>query len=206
MDAQAGGVQLPRHYLSLDLRQLSAACTNAAVDGIIGADFFRNRAVQIDFERREVRVLVGKPVEAGNEVLPLKVRPCGLLVQVRINEAGRQWVRLDTGCASALQWVTTDVRPEAGTKRMAVALSSFPLRVTRTTVRLGGLEFDSVPTDLHEKEMFPGEKGLLGNALLSRFQTVTIDTKRKEVILGPLFDQTTAISSPSPARSCCLAR
>lgn len=187
LDARAGSIELPQNYLKLDLSELSNACTNGVVDGIIGADFFRDKVVQIDFARRTLRILREATAPAGNEVLPLKVRPCGMLVQARINDSKPQWIRLDTGCASALQWVTAAVRQEACTKRIAVALSSFPLRVTQTSLKLGSLRFDAVPTDVQPKEIFPGEKGLLGNALLSRFQTVTINTKGKEVILGPLM-------------------
>ena len=177
---------MPREYLMLDLGKLGEACTNAAVDGLIGADFFRERVVQIDFKRQVVSILPGPPTEVGAQILPLKVRPCGMLVPLQINDSTRQWVRLDTGCASALQWVTASVRPEGCTKRVAVALTSFSVPVTQTTLRLGSVRFEAVPTDLQGEAIFPGEKGLLGNGVLSRFQTVTIDTKRKEVILGPV--------------------
>ena len=184
LDARAGGVELPSHYLMLDLGKLGEACTNATVDGLIGADFFRERIVQIDFERQVVRILRERPVEAGTQSLPLKVRPCGMLVPVQINDSTRQWVRLDTGCASALQWVTSSVRPEGCTKRVAVALTSFSVPVTQTTLTLGAVRFEAVPTDLQGEAIFPGERGLLGNGVLSRFETVTIDAIRKEVILG----------------------
>ena len=81
---------------------------------------------------------------------------------------------------------SASVRPEGCTKRVAVALTSFSVPVTQTTLTLGSVRFEAVPTDLQGKAIFPGEKGLLGNGVLSRFQTVTIDTKRKEVILGPV--------------------
>jgi hypothetical protein len=184
VDARAGRVQLPRNYLMLDLSKLSEACTNSTVDGIIGADFFHDRIVQVDFQQQAVRILHKPPAGIGMQLLPLKVRHCGMLVPVQVDNAKSEWVRLDTGCASALQWVTASVRAEGCTKRVAVALTSFSVPVTQMTVALGAVRFEKVPTDLQEKEIFPGEKGLLGNGLLSRFQTVTIDAKRKEVILG----------------------
>ena len=49
---------------------------------------------------------------------------------------------------------------------------------------LGAVRFEAVPTDLQGEAIFPGERGLLGNGVLSRFETVTIDAIRKEVILG----------------------
>jgi Aspartyl protease len=186
VDARAGQVQLPGTYVMLDLGKLGEACTNATVDGLIGADFFHDRVVRIDFKRQVVSILPESATEAGGQILPLKVRPCGMLVPVQINGSKPQWVRLDTGCASALQWVTASVRPEGCTKRVAVALTSFSVPVTQTTLKLGSVQFEAVPTDLQREAIFPGEKGLLGNGVLSRFQTVTIDTKRKEVILGPV--------------------
>jgi hypothetical protein len=191
LEASAAGVQLPSEYLMLDLGKLGEACTNAAVDGLIGADFFRGRVVRIDFRRQAVSILGERLAEAGAQILPLKVRPCGMLVPVQINGSKAQWVRLDTGCASALQWVTTSVRPEGCAKRVVVALTSFSVPVTKTALALGAARFEAVPTDVLREEIFPGEKGLLGNGLLSRFQTVTIDIMRKEVVLGP-------VSRPNP--------
>jgi Aspartyl protease len=193
LEARAGGIQLPRNYLMLDLSKLSAACTNSIVDGIIGADFFHDRIVQVDFQSQTVRLLCEPPAETGMQILPLKVRPCGMLVAVQINNSKAQWVRLDTGCASALQWVTSSVRLEGCTKRVAVALTSFSIPVTQTTLTVGTVRFERVPTDLQKEEVFPGEKGLLGNGVLSQFQTVTIDAKGKKVMLGQKPSRTSAI-------------
>jgi hypothetical protein len=167
----------------LDLSKLGQACTNGAVDGLIGADFFRGRIVQIDFERQAVRILSECPAEMGAQILPLKARPCGMLVAVQVNGSKGQWVRLDTGCAAGLQWVTASVRAEGCRRRVAVGLSAFSVAVTQTTLTLGAVRFEGVPTDLQERAIFPGEKGLLGNGVLSRFKTVTVDAKRMEVML-----------------------
>lgn len=183
IDAHAGAVPLPRTFLMLDMQKLSDSCTNSAVDGIAGADFFRGRIVQIDFEKQLVRILPEQPAEAGAQVVPLKLRRSGLLVPIQVNDAFSQWVRLDTGCASALQWVSTAVGPERCTRRMAVALTKFSLPVTDATVVIAGHRFEHVPTDLHTQEIFPGEKGLLGNGLLSRYRTVTIDSKGGKLLL-----------------------
>jgi hypothetical protein len=169
----------------LDLSKLSSACTGT-VDGIVGADFFHGRTVQLDFERRSVRLLDEPPTDPSAQVLPLKVRSCGMLVPVRVNDSPCQWVRLDTGCASALQWVTANVRAEQCTRRVAVALTALSIPVAKTTLTLGGLKFEAVPTDLHTQEIFPGEKGLLGLGILSRFKTVTIDAKAGKLLLGPI--------------------
>src|SRR5512135_3264439 len=106
-----------------------------------------------------------------------------MLVPVRINDSKPQWVRLDTGCASTLQWVTGNIRAEDCTRRVAVALTKISLAVTHTTVTLGTERFEDVPTDLHVEEIFPGEKGILGNGMLSRFRSVAVDAKGGRLLL-----------------------
>ncbi len=182
-EAHAGAIELPQNYLALDLSDLRQACTYRPLNGIIGADFFHDHIVQVDYQHKIVRILAASPSEPGTEVLPLKVRPCGMLVPVQINGSKKQWVRLDTGCASALQWVTASIRPEQCTSRVAVALSKISVPVTRATITLGAERFENIPIDLHAKEIFPGEKGILGNGLLSRFSRVTIDAKGGRLFL-----------------------
>lgn len=102
---------------------------------------------------------------------------------ISVNGRDNQWVRLDTGCATALHWVTADVRPDQCGRKMAIGLAEISIRQTETTVDIGGHEFEKVPTGIHETAIFPGEVGLLGNGLLSRFSTVTIDAKKGRLIL-----------------------
>lgn len=103
-----------------------------------------------------------------------------------MNGGPPQWVRLDTGCAAALHWVTTQVRPQDCKPTLSVALTTVPVGMTHTCVQLAGLTFDAVPTGIHQQPLFEGEAGLLGNGLLSRFSSVIVDAKAKRVILeGP---------------------
>lgn len=185
--AKAGEVPLPTRFLALDLSRFSQACERP-VDGLIGADFFHHRAVQIDFVAGRIRLLPTGPGLAAGQALPMEVRSCGLRVPVRVNGQARQWVRLDTGCASALQWVTATVRPEHCTRRVAIGLAEVSIPQTVTTVGLGELEFQQVPTGLHREAIFPGEAGLLGNGLLARFRTVTIDARNGRLHLGAPAD------------------
>src|SRR5882724_8600563 len=182
MSAKVGSVQLPHEYLAIDLEKLSRSCERP-VDGLVGMDFFRGRIVQIDFDAQKIRVLKSAKAEKTDEVLSLDLRPCGMRVPVQVNDHKRQWVRLDTGCATALQWVTSEVRPEQCTRQMAIGLAEISIPQTTTTVGIGAHQFQNVPTGLHETAIFPGEAGLLGNGLISRFSTVTIDAKAGRVIL-----------------------
>lgn len=182
MSAKVGDVKLPREYLAVDLDKLSSSCEQP-VDGLVGSDFFRGRVVQIDFDAQKIRLMKPAKREKSEQSLPLQLRPCGMRVPISVNGRDRQWVRLDTGCATALHWVTSEARPEQCGRKMAIGLTEISIPQTETTVGLGGHEFEKVPTGLHEMAIFPGESGLLGNALLSRFSKVTIDAKTGRVIL-----------------------
>jgi len=182
MSAKVGDVQLPQKYLAVDLEKLSRSCERP-VDGLVGMDFFREHIVQIDFAAQKIRVLKSVKAEKTDEVLSLEMRPCGMRVPVEVNDHKQQWVRLDTGCATALQWVTSEVQTEQCTRQMAIGLAQISIPQTTTTVSIGEHQFLNVPTGLHETAIFPGEAGLLGNGLISRFSTVTIDTKAGRVIL-----------------------
>lgn len=181
MSAKVGDVTLPTEYLAVDLEKLSRSCERP-VDGLVGADFFRERVVQIDFNGQKIRLLKPEKSRKSDEALPLQLRSCGMRVPINVNGKERQWVRLDTGCATALQWVTSDV-PDRCTHQMAIGLAEVSIPQTKTTVSLGEYQFEDVPTGLHETAIFAGEAGLLGNGLLSRFSSVTIDAKAGRVVL-----------------------
>jgi hypothetical protein len=187
LSANAGGVHLPGDYLAVDLGALSGACECRA-DGLIGADFFRGRVVQIDFAAGKIWVLGEAPATAKQESIPLKLRHGALRVPVGVNGGTPRWVRLDTGCASGLQWVSNNAKPEGPERRVAVALSELSVAVAQSRVQLGDTFFEAVPTDLHPKPVFADEAGLLGNGLLSRFGSVIIDTKGGRLILEGRWD------------------
>lgn len=187
LKASVSEVPLPRDFLALDLQKLSKACAHR-VDGLVGADFFRDRVVQVDFAACVVRLLATAPAKA-DESLSLEIQKDVLRVPVAVNGGKPQWMRLDTGCASALQWVST-ARPTATAatrRRMSVGLAEVSVAMASTTVALGKLRFESVPTGVHSKQIFTGESGLLGNGLLSRF-IVTVDAPNKRLLLSKLPD------------------
>ena len=182
LSANVCNIALPSKYLAVDLGKLSSSCEQP-VDGLVGADFFCDHVVQIDFEAQRIRLL--KPEKTGkfDETLPLQVRRCGMRVPITVNNHKRQWVRLDTGCARSLQWVTSEVNPNQCTRQTAIGLAEISILESKTDVRIGEQEFQDVPTGLHETAIFPGEAGLLGNGLLSRFSKVTVDAKAGRVTL-----------------------
>lgn len=183
LSAKANQIELPGKFLAVDLSKLSKACSNS-VDGLIGADFFCDRVVQIDYLAQKLRVLESMPISEGAEAVPLEVRRCGMRVMLSVNGHKQQWVRMDTGCATALQWVTTYVPSRHCASKPAVGLSQLSIPQAVTTIKLGNRQLDGVETGLHRRAFFPGECGLLGNGLLARFGTVTIDAKSARLYIG----------------------
>lgn len=183
LSATASRIQLPANYLALDLSKLSSACSRS-VDGLVGADFFRGRIVQIDYTSQKLRVFDTPPDDSGAGALPLDLRSCGIRLPVNVNGGKSQWMRLDTGCATAFQWVTSKVRADRCTSKLAVGLTELSIPQTVTAVRLGNHFLHAVPTGLHHKAIFPGESGLLGNGLLAGFGVITIDGKSARLFLG----------------------
>ncbi len=173
---------LPTDFLAVDLSELSRSC-GRTVDGLVGADFFCAHAVQIDFARSRIRLEPRDGAATNAVCLPLENHAGALRVPISVNRGPRQWVRLDTGCAAGLHWVNATLPPEATGPHVSVGLAPLNVAMTRTSVQLGSVAFDAVQTGVHRKEIFAGEAGLLGNDLLSRFDSVTIDVPAGRVVL-----------------------
>jgi hypothetical protein len=185
LKAKAGTVKLPAKYLSLDLSQLAQSCSRP-LDGLLGADFIKGKVVEIDFQSHLLR-FKDKISPAKSDIdLPMKVTGRCFCLPLCVNDQPQQWVRLDTGCATALQWVTSDASVHTKSEKPAIGLAGLSIPQTQTKISLGGKQFDKIPTGVHTRAIFAGEAGLLGNDFLSRFKTVTIDTKSARLILSPM--------------------
>ena len=182
--ANVAAIPIARSMLALDLSPVSQSC-GSRVNGLLGADFFHGRIVQIDFAAQKIRLLTrGEVSTAGAQVVPLAIRNYALCIRVGVNGNAPQWMRLDTGCSSALEWVagSSAARKDARTS-IATAIGS--RRSIHTDVTLGSERFAAVKTGLHDEPMFAGEAGLLGNGLLSRFR-VTVDTAKSRLLLSKI--------------------
>jgi hypothetical protein len=173
---------LPESFLAVDLGDLSQG-SECTVDGLLGADFFAEHAVRVDFAKRRIVLDPTMRLNGQQVVIPLRSDHGALQIPVNVNRGSPQWVRLDTGCNSALHWVSAKIQPGDSTPQVAVALTKMCLPVTQTKVQIGQCVFDNVPTALHPAAIFAGEGGLLGNGLLSRFSAVTIDLPSSRVLL-----------------------
>jgi hypothetical protein len=171
---------LPSPRLALDLSAISRAC-GRPVDGLIGADFFREHIVQIDFRAQKLRLLSREELPHAM-ALPLVPRGDALCVRATVNGLPAGWARVDTGCDTALEWRPTEARTPAATT--SIAAGSATRATTPATVQLGPLRIADVPTGFRDTPIFAGESGLLGNGLLARF-TVTFDVAKKRLFLAP---------------------
>lgn len=175
------GVPIPDEMLAMDLSTVSKAC-GRRIDGLLGLDFLRRHILEVDYSRRTVRIFGrGESGIARGERLPLVARNDALCLKVSVNGQD-EWMRFDTGCDSPLQWVV------AGKKANRLGVPSIGVksgtdRCTRGEVRIGSAHFSNVLIGMHEQRYFPGEAGLLGNGLLSKF-TVTIDAAGRTVYLA----------------------
>src|SRR5882762_6049526 len=110
-----------------------------------------------------------QPDSKSTDQPPLQLRTCESRVPISVHVRKAQGGRLATGCVSDLQWVTSDVQTRDCSRKTAIGLTETSIRQTETTVLIGSHQFQHVTTGLHDKAIFDGEAGLLGNGLLSRF-------------------------------------
>lgn len=171
LGATSGGLRFSAAPLVIDLTSESRIL-GTAIDGLIGADFFAGRSIKIDFKRSRLHLSpVGKPGPAATW-LSLSQSRDGLFVGLSAGDSTLPRVRLDTGCNRSLCWSP----PASSTLRGSRA--GKPLKID---VNFGTLVMSDVPTDLYRRPLFAGEDGLLGTALLSRFDSVWIDAVNNRI-------------------------
>jgi hypothetical protein len=180
--ATATGIPVPASMLAVDLSAVARKCGHR-IDGLLGADFFRDRIVQIDYAAGRLRVLDrGEFRLQAGESLPLARRNGALCIRVGVNGSAPAWMRVDTGCSTNLEWIAGGSRVNASSST-SVGLSSGSARRVSADVQLGQHRLAGVPAGIHSREFFPGEAGLLGNGILSRF-VVTIDAAKGQLLLA----------------------
>ena len=180
--ALVGEIPISSSLLAMDLSGPSRSC-HRRIDGIVGVDFIRNRIVQIDFARQILRLL--EPAEAttaGYEMIPLAARNDTLCARVSVNGRAAQWLRLDTGCNTSVEWVARDTR-SIGRNATTIGVNLKMADEILTEIQIGAKRIASVKTGIHGRPFFPGEFGLIGNGLLSHF-VVTIDAANRRCLLA----------------------
>ena len=175
--ASVGAMRLPGEVVALDLTGPSRGCSEV-IDGLIGADFFRGKVMRIDYARG---LLSREGEEGRGSGTPIRIEDGVMCVPVAVNGEEARWTRLDTGCTEALYWCDGADCRRKGT-RESVALASWRGSAIPAEVTVGAVRLDDVPVKVRDREIFPGEAGLLGNGALSRYR-VTIDGIGKRLVL-----------------------
>jgi hypothetical protein len=181
--AAVAGIPLAHALLALDLGPVSRSC-GERIDGLIGADFFRGRIVQVDYAAERIRIFAPGEFAPGADaqVLPLAIRNDAFCVQASVNGCAPQWLRLDTGCDSALEWVPGPHGLQNGAGASIAATTGRP-HALAADLRLGPERLHGVKAGLHAAPMFAGESGLLGNGVLSQFR-ITFDASGPRAFLA----------------------
>jgi len=179
---EVGDIGLPERCLVLNLSDLATACSNR-VDGLIGADFFRNRIVRLDYKKQRLWILDPKTKFNSLAGIPLGIGSHGMTIKARVDDSKAASVRLDTGCASALEWVVKSGGIQSASSRVAVGLSPISIPQSIGRVNIGKHAFEAVRIGLHARPIFPGEAGLIGNGILSLFDSVTVDSVHGRIFL-----------------------
>ena len=179
-EGTVGEIPLNKDILAMDLQVPSKAC-HRSIDGLIGQDFFRGRVVRIDFKARRVCLLESADASCCCASLPMRCQNDALCIPIGLNGQKPQWTRLDTGCDSALEWAV-DIGKNKHKRISSVGLAGTSEDAISAEVQLGAERIRRVRTGVHEKRIFSGEAGLLGNGLLSKY-CVTIDARKMRLLL-----------------------
>lgn len=175
------GTSLPQSWLVTNLKELSKVCL-CHVDGLIGADFFANKRLQIDYHAKKLRVLADCATNGQALTLPIEWRKGIPFVSFEVNGVPGRF-RLDMGCTSALEWVTNRGVHAKSMEKISIGLAEIPSQTALVTITLGDENFPHVEAGIHPQALFPGEAGLLGNAFLSRY-CLTVDSPRGVLYLS----------------------
>jgi predicted aspartyl protease len=180
--AQAADVAVACSLLALDLSAPSAGC-HQRIDGLLGGDFLRDHIVEINFAAQTLRLLRRDEVNTGGyDALHLTRRNDTLCAQISVDGNAPEWLRLDTGCNTSLEWVVSGDRAR-NLGNASAASNASSVREIETNVLMGGVRIDAVKTGVHREQMFADESGLIGNGLLSKF-TIIIDAAGQRCLLA----------------------
>jgi len=158
------GVPIPKEVLAMDLRPVSEGCGGASTD-CWDWIFSGGTSSRINYENgRSASWSQASWETAPGEKLALAARNDAPLREGLRSMAKTEWMRVEYGMRSPLQWVIAGRKA----KRLGVAsigVNSGANRCTSTEVRIGSAHFSKVVTGIHDRQFFAGEGGLLGNGL-----------------------------------------
>lgn len=177
--ARVGEIAAPSSLLALDLGALPSA-SGVRIDGLLGLDFLRGHLVEVCFASKSLRFHRRGEIHPAGERIRLIVRNDALCVRAFV-DGSATLLRLDTGCDSPVELVRSEKEARAG-RISSVAVMTTQPKQTTADVQLGSARVANVSAGLHSRRLFPGEDGLLGLGVLSRFDQI-IDVTGKALYL-----------------------
>lgn len=185
-----------------DLARLSQVA-GIAIEGVIGADFLSQQAVEIDFDSRRIRFRPSGALPPPGARMPLQLRERGarMLTVITVSkdqngDAGKEAKRLDpvlidTGDDSSLT-ITRAAWPDAAAHlrltdiaAMAMGGTIYLTDIARLDgVQLGGQALNAVPVRFEGKPADAGDAARIGVELFTRFN-VFMDVRAGVMVLSP---------------------
>ena len=176
-----GRIALPEGFLAYDLSGPAQVCSRG-IDGLLGVDFLRGKIVQFDFAGNCLRISPRGSQTPAGETLRLTILNGTPSVPVRVNGSAARPVRVDTGFNGDLRWAASVFDHPSRRVKNSIALAVAKPE-GQSEVRIGATRLNSVAATLDARTIFPGEAGLLGTGVLSRFARMTLDLDRRRMIL-----------------------
>lgn len=112
--------------------------------------------------------------------LPLSCSRGAMFVALTAADSTLPRVRLDTGCSRSLCW-----SPPADSALRGLWRDGKTIKVD---VNFGSKAMTDIPSDVYRRPLFSGGDGLLGTALLSRFDSIWIDAIHNRITFDTLGD------------------
>jgi len=101
---------------------------------------------------------------------------------ITVNGQSQQWVRLDTGCATPLQWVTSRIRATACNPKVAIGLAELSIPQAQTIVEIVARNSTTSPPVSMNSPSSLAKPASSATASFPGFR-VTIDAKSCRLIL-----------------------
>jgi hypothetical protein len=166
--------------VSTDLSQFSRS-VRRRIDAVIGLDYLRGTTLSIDYRGKQLLLASQSTTPRDAQSVSLVPINDALCLPVDVASFGTKMLRLDTGFTGGLQLPRVAARKVSGKNSFALNAST---KRGLTQLTIGSGSPVNSPLEIVNRRSFPGEDGLVGNAVLSQF-VVTIDFARHAMFLIP---------------------
>lgn len=192
-DIRVGEVKVTSLYMRFGAKAASDISQRVGreIFAILGADFFKSRIVQFDFQKMIVRFLARAPTaptSGPSQIATLTMRPSSERVRLPVTEDvlfnGKKIKTLFDTSALTVVSLTPSAAKQVG---LTPPPDKGPPRTDKVSLRLGNIEFTDLPVTLHAKgSAFDNDSSgfgsVVGIALLQNF-VITFDFRAGALML-----------------------